>query len=90
MRVEIGLGDIELSSILIATNLLLSVASIMKRELLKTPYSQKRIIASSFIQIVTNHSIEVLLLKKFIPKISRVFDNEDDILIFSRNVRKSK
>ena len=68
MRVEIGIGDIELSSILIATNLLLSVASIMKRELLKTPYSQKRIIASSFIQIVTNHSIEVLLLKKFIPK----------------------
>ena len=29
-----------------------------------------------------------LLLKTFIP-VSRIFDNEDDIFIFSRNVRKS-
>ena len=29
-----------------------------------------------------------LILKTFIP-VSRIFDNEDDIFIFSRNVRKS-
>ena len=29
-----------------------------------------------------------LLLKIFIP-VSRIFDNEDDVFIFSRNVRKS-
>jgi len=29
-----------------------------------------------------------LLLKTFVP-VSRIFDNEDDIFIFSRNVRKS-
>ena len=29
-----------------------------------------------------------LLLKTFIP-VSRIFDNEDDIFIFSRNVQKS-
>ena len=32
--------------------------------------------------------IKELLLKTFIP-VSRIFDNEDDIFIFSRNVRKS-
>ena len=29
-----------------------------------------------------------LLLQPFIP-VSRIFDNEDDIFIFSRNVQKS-
>ena len=33
--------------------------------------------------------IWVLLLKTFIP-VSKIFDNEDDIFIFSRNVRKSR
>ena len=32
--------------------------------------------------------IRELLLKTLIP-VARIFDNEDDILIFSRNVRKS-
>ena len=33
--------------------------------------------------------IRELLLKTFIP-VSRIFDNEDDIFIFSKNVRNSK
>jgi len=33
--------------------------------------------------------ISELFLKTFIP-VSRIFDNEDDIFIFSRNVRKSR
>ena len=32
--------------------------------------------------------ISLLILKIFIP-VSRIYDNEDDIFIFSRNVRKS-
>jgi len=37
---------------------------------------------------LSSHMIWELLLKTFIP-VSRIFDNEGDILIFSRNVRKS-
>ena len=33
--------------------------------------------------------IRVLFLKTFIPKMLRISDNEDDILIFSRDDRKS-
>ena len=67
--------------------LLLSVASMLQPIIIDF-FFDAFIYSSYLILVFIFFMIRKLLLKTFIP-VSRIFNNEDDIFIFSRNFRKS-